>query len=689
MNKKRAIILPYKESFSDNNSGAASIFVKESLVKENIKDFVIYGSKSNINAKYKKNFFCNPIQKKYFRNYNYIKFFVKRFSNINFETIEIHNRPEYIKEIKKNFPTSKIIFYFHNDPNTLRGSKSNKEKKYIYDNCQLVFLSQWIKKKFENKIFINKKNLVIYPGVNKPKYKQKDKIIFFCGKLNHSKGYDIFIEATKKLKKIKKFSDWKIISAGTESRRTLPIEDHIKEVGQISNQQVYNIYKKALISIAPSNWDEPLGRLPIESAAHGSIPITSSKGGLPETNRDGFILKYNSSEELLKLLIRILSNSKKLHNLSRKVYKNFSFSNELFLESISKIRSKNNEIKKIFLISNLNLKNKKRLFYSFFNKLNLGLKEYPLKLINISDRDFIRDNRGILDLSGKKKFNKAILSKVKSFNPDLIILGHTDRIDIKTFEKIRIINKDIKIIKIFIDSISDEFFKFKKVFYDYKYLNNIFISSDPYKLKVQDLSNKIKFIPYPVDKKIDNLKSFNLMNKQIDVFFALSHGQNRGILKKGKIDEREEFLNKLKVLLPDNVKYNFIGMNGVQPVWGNEFYNRIKNSKILINLSRGKYKKYYSSDRISSLIGNGCFVLNEKKNIYADFFDKKNELINFTTAKDLKNKILYYLDKPKLRKTIASNCYQKYHSKINTGIIINYILDVIFKKEIRKKYLWT
>lgn len=689
MNKKRAIILPYKESFSDNNSGAASIFVKESLVKENIKDFVIYGSKSNINAKYKKNFFYNPIQKKYFRNYNYIKFFVKRFSNINFETIEIHNRPEYIKEIKKNFPTSKIIFYFHNDPNTLRGSKSNKEKKYIYDNCQLVFLSQWIKKKFENKIFINKKNLVIYPGVNKPKYKQKDKIIFFCGKLNHSKGYDIFIEATKKLKKIKKFSDWKIISAGTESRRTLPIEDHIKEVGQISNQQVYNIYKKALISIAPSNWDEPLGRLPIESAAHGSIPITSSKGGLPETNRDGFILKYNSSEELLKLLIRILSNSKKLHNLSRKVYKNFSFSNELFLESISKIRSKNNEIKKIFLISNLNLKNKKRLFYSFFNKLNLGLKEYPLKLINISDRDFIRDNRGILDLSGKKKFNKAILDKVKSFNPDLIILGHTDRIDIKTFEKIRIINKDIKIIKIFIDSISDEFFKFKKVFYDYKYLNNIFISSDPYKLKVQDLSNKIKFIPYPVDKKIDNLKSFNLMNKQIDVFFALSHGQNRGILKKGKIDEREEFLNKLKVLLPDNVKYNFIGMNGVQPVWGNEFYNRIKNSKILINLSRGKYKKYYSSDRISSLIGNGCFVLNEKKNIYADFFDKKNELINFTTAKDLKNKILYYLDKPKLRKTIASNCYQKYHSKINTGIIINYILDVIFKKEIRKKYLWT
>ena len=376
-------------------------------------------------------------------------------------------------------------------------------------------------------------------------------------------------------------------------------------------------------------------------------------------------------------------------NLSRKIYKNFKFTNERFLKSIKKLRYKNEKIEKVFLISNLNLKNKKRLFYSFFNKFNLGLKKYPFKLISLSDRDFIRDNRGILDISGRKSFNKAIINKIKSFNPDLIILGHTDRIEIKTFEKIRSINNDIKIIKIFIDSISNEFFKFKKVFYDYKYLNNIFVSSNPKSLKEQDLSNKIKFIPYPVDKKIDYLKSFNLINKQIDVFFALSHGQNRGVLKKGKVDEREEFLNKLKALLPDHVKCNFIGINYAQPVWGNEFYNKIKNSKILINLSRGKYKKHYSSDRISTLIGNGCFVLNEKKNIYSDFFNKKKELINFTTVKDLKNKILYYIDKPKLRKTIASNCYQKYHSKINTSIIINYILDVIFKKKIRKKYLWS
>jgi len=687
MDKKRAIILPYKESFSDKNSGAASIFVKESLANEKIHEFVIYGSKSIVNAKYKKNYFYNPVKKKYFRNYNYIKYFIKKFSNFNFETIEIHNRPEYIKEIKENFPTSKIIFYFHNDPNTLRGSKLNKEKQYINDNCQIVFLSKWIKKKFETNILINNKNLVIYPGVNQSNYKQKEKIIFFCGKLNHSKGYDIFIEATKKLKKIKKFSDWKIISAGTESRRVLPFEDHIKELGQISNKQVYNIYKKSLISIAPSKWSEPLGRLPIESAAHGSIPITSNNGGLPETNKNGFILKNNTSEKLYELLIKLLSNTNKLHSISRKNYKNFKFTDKLFLKSIFKIRNTNNKIKKVFLISNLNLKNRKRLFYSFFNKLNLGLKDYPFKLISLSDRDFIRDNRKFVDLSGKKTFNKAIIDKVKFFKPDLIILGHTDRIDLKTFKKIRIIKKDIKIIKIFIDSVSDEFFKFKNVFYDYEYLNKIFISSCPSKLKRQDLLNKIYFIPYPVNKKIDYLKSFNYNQKEFDVFFALSHGQNRGILKPGKIDEREVFLKKLKSILPKHIKTDFIGLNNKQPVWGDKFYKRIENSKILINLSRGKYKKHYSSDRISTLIGNGCFVLNEINNKYFDFFNNK-ELVNFKNEKDLKNKILYYVNKDQLRKKISINSYNKYHEEMNTRKVINYIIDIISAKKIKNKYLW-
>ncbi len=688
---KRAIILPFKESFDAKHSGAASIFVKESLTKEKLNNFIIYGSPCKVEKKYKKIFYSNKLKTKYFRNYNYIKQFINNFKNINFKTIEIHNRPEYVKNIKKAYPRTKIIFYFHNDPLSLRGSRLFKDRKFIYENCDVIFLSRWIKNRFEQNDFKNKNNIVIYPGIKKiSKNLNKKNIIFFCGKLNHAKGYDIFIEATKKFKQHKKFSNWKIISAGTESRRTINKEKHVKELGQISNKKVIEYYKKSKISVAPSNWDEPLGRLPLESSSMGCLPITSSKGGLPETNLNGIILNNNTSSELYNVLCKLASNPKKLNYLNNKVLKNFNFTDLYFNKLISKIRHINiGKIKKILFISNLNLKNKKRLFYSFFNKLKKGLSNSKLKVNYISDRDFIRENRSILDITGVKRFNLKILKSVKQIKPDLIILGHTDRIDIETFEKITLINKNIKIIKIYIDSISNEFFNFNKVFYDYNFLDKIFISSDPVKLKNIDINNKIKFIPYPVLKEIDYLKSFNFKRKDIDVLFALSHGQNRGKLKYGRVDEREYFINKIKKKISNNVKCKFIGTEGIQPIWGRDFYKILERSKITINLSRGIYKKLYSSDRISTLIGNGSFVLNEKINNYSKFFNEKDELINFKNVNDLVKKINYFLKKDKLRYRIAKKAYSKYHEYFNINIIIKYLFDVIDNKNIKKKYIWS
>ena len=691
----RAIILPYKEDFSDKNSGAASIFVKESLAKENLKDFIIYGSKSNISNIYKKIFFFNQNPKRYFSNYNYIQFFIKKFLNKNFKTIEIHNRPEYIKKIRETFPTSKIIFYFHNDPNTLRGSKTAEEKKYIIRNCQIVFLSKWIRKQFGFKNLKKEVNYeILYPGIKKiKKLPLKKNIIFFCGKLNRAKGYDIFIEATKKFKKNNLFKDWKIISAGTESRRTIPREKHIKELGQISNSEVIKFYKLSKISIAPSVWNEPLGRLPIEASAMGCIPITTSKGGLPETNLGGFVLKKNNADELCKILIKLASNKSKIKKIGKKIIQNFIFTDLKFLQKVKKLRSEK-KINKILMIANMNNKNKKRLFYSFFNKIKLGIHENNLKLNIISDRDFLRKERSLIDPLGIRKFNKEVLNKVINYKPDLLILGHTNRIYLKTFLKIREINKDIKIVKFYIDSISKEFFNFDKVFYDYMFLNNIFISSSKKIIDKFDFKEKIFFIPYPVNKKIDFLKSYNFKKKEIDVFFALSHGQNRGVLKKGRVDEREDIIKKLNSILPISIKTKFLGINGAQPVWGREFYNLLNRCKITLNISRGVYKDLYSSDRISTLLGNGCFVLNEKINNYNKLYSQES-LKHFKNVNDLKKLIIYYLKNSNKRKEISEISYKISHRYYNSKIIFSYILDIIsnnynnkLKKSFFKKYIW-
>lgn len=172
-----AIILPYKENFSNSKSGAASLFVKESLHNDDLKKIIIYGSYCKIDAKYKKIFFFSKHKYNYLRNYFYIKEFIKKFKKFEFKTIEVHNRPEYVKLLKVFFPKTRIIFYFHNNPNLLRGSKTLNEKKYLIKNCEIFFLSKWIKKKFNEKFSKKNYGTTIYPGIKKKKVNYSKKKI--------------------------------------------------------------------------------------------------------------------------------------------------------------------------------------------------------------------------------------------------------------------------------------------------------------------------------------------------------------------------------------------------------------------------------------------------------------------------------------------------------------------------------
>jgi glycosyltransferase involved in cell wall biosynthesis len=65
-------------------------------------------------------------------------------------------------------------------------------------NCaKIIFLSEWIKDKFFlNLNFKNSdKTSVIYPAIKSDlkKEKKRNKEILFVGKLNSSKGYDLFL----------------------------------------------------------------------------------------------------------------------------------------------------------------------------------------------------------------------------------------------------------------------------------------------------------------------------------------------------------------------------------------------------------------------------------------------------------------------------------------------------------------
>ena len=159
----------------------------------------------------------------------------------------------------------------------------------------------------------------------------------------------------------------------------------------------------------------------------------------------------------------------------------------------------------------------------------------------------------------------------------------------------------------------------------------------------------------------------------MDVFFALSHGVHRGKLKSGKVDDRITFLNKLQSITK-NTKFDIYGINKIQPIWADHYFKTIENAKMGLNLSRGKAIKYYSSDRITQIVGNGLVCLIDEKTQYKDFFTDK-EMVFYKNINDLSEKIIKISRDENLRKTIARNGKNKYMKYFNSDLVAEFIIN--------------
>ena len=106
-----------------------------------------------------------------------------------------------------------------------------------------------------------------------------------------------------------------------------------------------------------------------------------------------------------------------------------------------------------------------------------------------------------------------------------------------------------------------------------------------------------------------------------------------------------------------------------------------------LNLSRGVPKKYYSSNRIASLLGNGLLTFIDEKTKFNHFFNN-NELVFYKNIDDLSEKMQKLSLDDKLRKKIAEKGWLKYHKYFNSQIISDYMINKIFNLNRNNKTLW-
>ena len=697
MNSKKKIniatILPYKENYSLEKASAASLWVSEFFKKSKFKNNnFIYGNTNSKNYLTKNyiNINLKSLKIKFQSTTNeYSNNLIKQINKKKFDLIEVHNRPLILSNLIKKVQ-NRFIFYFHNDPLSMNGSKSIKDRLFILKNVEkIVFVSQWVKDRFflDLDLKLSAKTEIVYPSVNIQKPKRKYKYITFVGRLNHSKGYDIFQESIQKI--LDEFPDWKSLSVGDEDRRSIYINhNQHKELGFLSHKKTLDILSKSEIAVVPSRWEEPFGRTALEASSNGCATIITNKGGLTETTSQAIILKKLNVINLYKEIKKLILDEKKrklIQRNSRKYVKHKITANTKVIDQIResifseyKINLLRNKIK-ILNLYNQGQKLNHRLFnISLGKKFTNGFIRNGHDVLEISDRDFIKNDKTFnLLQNSRNNFQNYLINTYKNYKPDLFFFGHSNNIDIDTIHELKNLNKNLIISQWNEDPVMSN------LSYSKKNISNIanyahlvdhnFITTDPSVIKKKISINNFHFFFVPVDKNIERFDVFK-MNPKKDLFYAMSHGVNRAVLKKGVEDNRVEFLDKL-VKKISNIKYDFYGFANKQPIWGDDFNNALINSKMALNLSRGKPTKYYSSNRIASVVGNGLLTFIDKKVQMSDFFNN-NEIIFYDSLDDLSDKIKFYSVKDKLRKKIAENGKKKYFELFSEIKITKYFVDI-------------
>jgi len=263
-------------------------------------------------------------------------------SNLNIKIV--HTLRDYYLQCPKStkFKNGLNCSNLCNDCNFLSIPKKKDSSKVNY----LIGISNYILSDHIDKgYFKGVQNEVIFNGFETQKKsinsREVTNVFGFIGQVNKTKGIELILESFSNLSE----SSWKLLIAGTVD------EKYLKHLNKINNsiQIEYlgyvdssKFFEMIDVLIVPSLWNEPFGRVVIESILHSKPVIASNVGGIPELliNNKQFVFRPKV-KELRTLIQKIILNSNFLDEFKfEKTYlEKFNIKNTVqqYLELFNKI----------------------------------------------------------------------------------------------------------------------------------------------------------------------------------------------------------------------------------------------------------------------------------------------------------------------------------------------------------------
>lgn len=172
-----------------------------------------------------------------------------------------------------------------------------------------------------------KKPMVIIPNsyvFNKQKkiYK-KENIVLFAGRLTFGKGIGLLLKAIPKV--LDSYPNYKFMFAGqgfmdVGIKKLSKRYQQVIMLGQLKHEDLKNYFQKSKLTVVPSLWPEPFGRIVIESLSEGTPVVVTNRGALPEivnSQKWGYVVNA-SQNELAKGIEKAIKNNNQLQkNISK------------------------------------------------------------------------------------------------------------------------------------------------------------------------------------------------------------------------------------------------------------------------------------------------------------------------------------------------------------------------------------
>lgn len=312
-------------------------------------------------------------------------------------------------------------------------------------------------------------------------------------------------------------------------------------------------------------------------------------------------------------------------------------------------------------------------------RLAAGAIRNGWQVLTFSERDITRflAPLGFMRNLGARMMNERLVKTAKNWKPDVVFISHCDYVGNETLDRIHAAVPGVKLVHINCDPVETEHCC-AQIARRMDSCDAIFVTTAGEKLRSwKTAKNVVGFYPNPSDPSFEVEDNSRKTDFQYDLFFA-----GRPALA----DARRELLDALMPRLDPQVRLGFFGM-GRPLVLGRDYEEAIAASKMGLSINRFENWKWYASDRITHLMGNGVLTFQYDGNQMQDFFDDR-ETVYFHTPAELADKIAYFNAHDDERRAVAAAGRAKYHRLFNAQRVLRYMVETVLDAPRSERCEW-